>query len=82
MGYHYDPEQALEELNEEVLLPTPVQVRDLVFRAKLPAEQALEVDRDFEAYLKLHGDLQQLARRILEQLAPPSTGQAARSAQR
>jgi len=80
MGYHYDPEQALEELNEEVLLPTPVQVRDMVFRAKLPAEQALEVDRDFEAYLKLHGDLQQLARRILEQLAPPSTGQAARSA--
>src|SRR4030065_11234 len=40
MGYHYDPEQALEELNEEVLLPTPVQVRDLVFRAALPARQA------------------------------------------
>jgi hypothetical protein len=27
------------------------------------------VDRDFEAYLKLHGDLQRLGRRILEQLA-------------
>ncbi len=77
MGYHYDPGQALEELNEEVTLPTPVQVRDMVFRAKLPAELALEVDRDFEAYLKLHGDLQRLARRILEQLTPPSAGQFA-----
>jgi len=80
MGYHYDPAQALEELNEEVTLPTPVQVRDMVFRAKLPAEQALEVDRDFEAYLAMHGELQRLARGILERLAPPSTGQAARSA--
>ena len=72
MGYHYDPAQALEELNEDVTLPTPVQVRDMVFRAKLPAEQALEVDRDFEAYLAMHGELQQLARRILERLAARS----------
>jgi len=72
MGYHYDPAQALEELNEEVTLPTPVQVRDMVFRAKLPAEQALEVDRDFEAYLAMHGELQRLARGILERLAAKS----------
>lgn len=74
MAYHYDPEQALEELTEDILLPNPVYVRDMIFRAKLPAEAALEVDRDFESYLAQHGELQKLARRILERLA----GQAAR----
>lgn len=69
MGYHYDPEQALEELNEDVLLPNPVYVRDMIFRAKLPAEVALEVDRDFESYLSEFGELQKLGRRILERLA-------------
>lgn len=68
MGYHYDPEQALEELKEDVLLPNPVFVRDMIFRAKFPPEVALEVDRDFEAYLAQHGELQKLARRILERL--------------
>lgn len=69
MGYHYDPELALEELKEEALLPNPVFVRDMIFRAKFPAETALEVDRDFEAYLAQHGELQKLARRLLERLA-------------
>lgn len=68
MAYHYDPEQALEELKEDVLLPNPVFVRDMIFRAQLPAEAALEVDRDFEGYLAQHGELQKLARRILERL--------------
>ena len=48
MAYHYDPQQALEELNEDVLLPNPVYVRDMIFRARFPANVALEVDRDFE----------------------------------
>lgn len=74
MAYHYDPQQALEELNEDILLPNPVYVRDMIFRAKLPADAALEVDRDFEAYLTQHGELQKLGRRILERL----TTQAAR----
>lgn len=73
MAYHYDPQQALEELAEDVLLPNPVYVRDMIFRAKLPAEAALGVDRDFEAYLAQFGELQKLGRRILERL----TGQAA-----
>ena len=37
MGYHYDPEQALEELSEDVVLPNPVHVRDMIFRARLTA---------------------------------------------
>lgn len=74
MGYHYDPTQALEELNEDVALPNPVHVRDMIFRARLPAAEALEVDRDFEVYLAQHGELQRLARRILERLAPQQTG--------
>lgn len=69
MAYHYNPQQALEELNEDVLLPNPVYVRDMIFRARLPAETALEVDRDFEVYLTQFGDLQKLGRRILERLA-------------
>lgn len=69
MAYHYDPQQALEELTEDVLLPNPVFVRDMIFRAKLPADRALEVDRDFESYLAQFGELQKLGRRILERLA-------------
>lgn len=72
MAYHYDPEQALEELTEDVLLPNPVHVRDMIFRAKLPADLALEVDRDFESYLAQFGELQKLGRRILERLAARS----------
>lgn len=72
MGYHYDPEQALEELGEDVVLPNPVHVRDMIFRARLPAAEALEVDRDFEAYLAQHGELQSIVRRILERLASRS----------
>ena len=79
MGYHYDPEQALEELSEEVILPNPVHVRDMIFRARLPAEEALDVDRDFEAYLSQHGELQKLARHILERLASPAVGGTGRS---
>ncbi len=72
MGYHYDPEQALEELSEDVVLPNPVHVRDMIFRAQLPAAEALEVDRDFEAYLAEHGELQKVVRRILERLVSRS----------
>lgn len=68
MSYHYDPVQALEELNDEVILPNPVYVRDMIFRSKLPAEAALEIDRDFEVYLKQFGELQTRAQRILERL--------------
>ena len=72
MAYHYDPQQALEELAEDAHLPNPVHVRDMIFRARLPAGQALEVDRDFESYLAQFGELQKLGRRILERLAQPA----------
>lgn len=72
MAYHYDPRQALEELTEEALLPNPVHVRDMIFRARLPAAAALEVDRDFQGYLEQFGELQKLGRRILERLALPA----------
>lgn len=68
MGYHYDPDQALQELNEDALLPNPVYVRDMIFRSRLPAEAALEVDRDFGLYLTQFGQLQKVGRRILERL--------------
>src|SRR3990172_6883712 len=71
MAYHYDPQQALEELAEDAHPPNPVPVRDMIFRARPPAGQALEVDRDFESYLAQFGELQKLGRRILQRLAPP-----------
>jgi len=54
------------------ILPNPVLVRDMIFRGRLPAEVALEVDRDFEAYLGQFGELQKLGQRILERLVQQS----------
>jgi hypothetical protein len=45
--YHYDPTTALEELKEDALLPNPVHVRDMLVRAHLSPEQALELNRKF-----------------------------------
>ena len=74
MGYHYDSRQALDELNEDILLPNPVHIRDMIFRSKLPAEVALEVGRDFEVYLAQFGELQKLGRRIPERLVQHAAG--------
>jgi hypothetical protein len=73
MGYHYNPEQALEELNEDALLPNPVHVRDMIFRAKLSPVVAVEIDREFESYLSQFGDCQRLVRNILERLSRAAT---------
>ena len=67
--YHYDPVTALEELNEEALLPHPVHVRDMMVRAHLSPEQALELNRKFQDYLQAFGDAQAVAKGILEKLA-------------
>jgi hypothetical protein len=67
--YHYDPETALEELDEEAILPHPVHLRDMILRAKLTPEQALETNRQFQSYLHAFGELQNLARPLLQQLA-------------
>ncbi len=69
MGYHYDPEQALEELQEDAVLPNPVFVRDMIFRARLPVGATRTVDADLQTYLADFGETQKVARRILERLA-------------
>ncbi len=67
--YHYDPQTALEELQDEAILPHPVHLRDMILRARLNPEQALELNREFQSYLQAFGELQKLARPVLEQLA-------------
>ena len=67
--YHYDPNQALEELQEEALLPHPVKLRDMILRNQLGPEDAQALNHDFQQYLTRFGELQKLARGILQQLA-------------
>ncbi len=67
--YHYDPKTALEELQEDAILPHPVHLRDMILRARLSPEQALDLNRRFQTYLEAFGELQKLARPVLEQLA-------------
>ena len=71
--YHYDPRTALEELQEDALLPNPVHIRDMIVRSKLQPDEALELNRKFQTYLHAFGDTQQLAKLILTQLAAPVT---------
>ena len=75
--YHYDPHAALEELQEEAMLPNPVHVRDMMIRAKLEPNQALELNRKFQTYLQSFGDAQQLAKGILQQLTEATHGRGA-----
>jgi hypothetical protein len=70
--YHYDPATALEELQEDAVLPNPVHIRDMIVRSKLQPDQALELNRKFQTYLQAFGDAQQLAKLILQQLAGPA----------
>ncbi len=65
----YDPAVALEELNEDALLPNPVRMRDMIIRAHLSPERALELNRKFQNYLHAYGELQELARDMLKELA-------------
>jgi hypothetical protein len=67
--YHYNPTTALEELNEDATLPNPVHVRDMLLRAKLTAEQSLELNRIFLEYQKFFGEAQKLGKGILTRLA-------------
>src|SRR5260370_28491744 len=66
--YHYDVQTALEELKEDALLPHPVRLRDMILRTKLGAEEARELNREFQSYLSHFGETQKIARTILEQL--------------
>lgn len=67
--YHYDAAIALEELQEEALLPHPVKLRDMILRTQLGPQEAQALNHDFQDYLARFGDLQKAGRSILERLA-------------
>ena len=67
--YHYDVKAALEELQEEALLPHPVRLRDMILRTQLGPQEAQLLNHDFQDYLARFGEIQKVARAILEKLA-------------
>jgi hypothetical protein len=67
--YHYNPKQALEELQEDALLPHPVKLRDMILRNQLGPQEAQLLNHDFQEYLTRFGELQKIAREILGKLA-------------
>ena len=67
--YHYDAKTALEELQEDALLPHPVKLRDMILRTQLGPEEAKGMNAEFQDYLARFGELQKLAREILQTLA-------------
>ena len=66
--YHYDPATALEELNDDAVLPNPVHLRDMMLRTHLDAEHSLEYNRLFVDYQKRFGELQKVGKQLLESL--------------
>jgi ABC-type nitrate/sulfonate/bicarbonate transport system ATPase subunit len=67
--YHYNPRQALEELQEDALLPHPVKLRDMILRNQLGPQEAQMLNSEFQEYLTRFGEIQKIARNILEQLS-------------
>ena len=67
--YHYDPTIALEELNEDALLPHPVKLRDRIMRIKLAPNEAQVMNSEFQDYITRFGELQKVARTMLEKLS-------------
>lgn len=67
--YHYDPTQALEELQEEAVLPHPVKLRDMIMRNQLGPQDAQLLNHEFQEYLTRFGELQKLGKAILEKLS-------------
>ncbi len=67
--YHYDPKIALEELQEDALLPHPVKLRDMIMRIKLQPIEAQALNQEFQDYLTRFGEIQRIGRGILEKLA-------------
>jgi len=65
----YNIADALEELNEDALLPHPVRLRDMILRTELDPQSALEVNRVFQSYLAEFGQAQKTGRSILQTLA-------------
>jgi hypothetical protein len=67
--YHYDARIALDELQEDALLPHPVKLRDMILRTQLGPKDAQLLNHDFQEYLTRFGELQKVARGILEKIA-------------
>ena len=67
--YHYDPSTALEELNEDAVLPNPVHVCDMILRKRLGPDESLELNRKFVDYQRFFGEAQKLCKDILRELA-------------
>jgi hypothetical protein len=67
--YHYDAKLALEELQEDALLPHPVKLRDMILRIQLGPTEAQALNQEFQTYLTRFGELQKTARNVLEKLA-------------
>jgi hypothetical protein len=65
----YDAKGALDELNEDAVLPHPVRLRDMILRTQLDANTALDLNRIFQGYLSHYGETEKVARAILEKLA-------------
>jgi hypothetical protein len=66
--YHYDAQTALEELQEDAVLPHPVKLRDMILRNQLGPQDAQLLNHDFQEYLARFGELQKIGRGILEKL--------------
>jgi len=67
--YHYNAATALEELNEEALLPNPVHLRDMILRAHPSPGRSLEMNRTFLEYQKHFAETQKLGKKLLGELA-------------
>ena len=67
--YHYDAATALEELQEDALLPHPVKLRDMILRHQLGIEDAKSINQQFQDYLGRFGESQKIAQGILQKLA-------------
>jgi len=44
-------------------------MRDMILRIKLEADEATEINREFQGYLSHYGETQRIAREILQKLA-------------
>jgi hypothetical protein len=51
------------------VLPHPVRLRDMILRIRLAANDALDINREFQSYLAAFGQTQTIAREILQKLA-------------
>ena len=67
--YHYNASTALEELQEDSLLPHPVKLRDMILRTVHDPEEAQRLNQEFQDYLTRFGEIQKVARGILEKIA-------------